>query len=269
MPAPAGRGSRGTSRPCSPPHVLGGDTLHRLIPIRLTTASTFFVNCSGVGSNASPNRTVLQGHAADSLLTVQTRCQLNLAAKGPGAANLCQPAVRRSWHAPACAAPALQARHPPGSAACMPQRCRRPQGYSRSSTAHVPPTLVSAGPAVLCLRHCTHRTFASPVYNPFAGPAALLYACSGRPSRQSDPSIPSGSAISSTCTCLHVQQWFLVLTEGLPCAGHLNILLKAVYACQAWTNQTSAIVTPIFVAVPICRMLFNVFPLHLNRCDPA
>ena len=43
------------------------------------------------------------------------------------------------------------------------------------------------------------------------------------------------------------------------------MLLKAVYASQAWTNQTSAIVTPIFVAVPICRMLFNVFPLHLNR----
>ena len=47
--------------------------------------------------------------------------------------------------------------------------------------------------------------------------------------------------------------------------GHLSLLMRLLYGAHAWSNQVVAFMVPIWMAVPIIQVIFDVFPFNPNR----
>ena len=50
---------------------------------------------------------------------------------------------------------------------------------------------------------------------------------------------------------------------------HLSMVVWLLYSAQAWSNQWAAVLMPVWLAVPLVQIIFNVFPLIPNRCKPC
>lgn len=49
--------------------------------------------------------------------------------------------------------------------------------------------------------------------------------------------------------------------------GHLSMLMRLMYSANAWSNQTAALLMPVWIAVPVIQIIFGVFPFDPNRSE--
>ena len=47
--------------------------------------------------------------------------------------------------------------------------------------------------------------------------------------------------------------------------GSLSLVMRMLYSAHAWSNQMVALLMPVWIAVPIIQIIFNVFPFNPNR----
>lgn len=47
--------------------------------------------------------------------------------------------------------------------------------------------------------------------------------------------------------------------------GSLSFVMRMLYSAHAWSNQMVALLMPVWIAVPIIQVIFNVFPFNPNR----